>query len=31
MSVRLHQERKENQIKTKEKRMFRPRDFFITI
>lgn len=28
MSVYLHQERKENQIKSREEKVFRPRDFF---
>lgn len=31
MSVHLHQVRKENQIKSREKKVFRPRDFFVTI
>lgn len=29
MSVHLHQERKENQIKSREKKVFRPRYFFV--
>lgn len=28
MSVCLHQERKENQIKSRKEKVFRPRDFF---